>query len=259
MASITPDELTAIAIDACRAGADRIRSSTSRRAVATKSTSSDIVTATDLAAERLIRDLIAVRAPGSRLLGEEGGHITAGEGPHADVEWVVDPLDGTVNFAFGLPVAAVSVAAVVGGRPVAAAVVDVASGETFQAHDGGGAWSGSERLHVGACATVADALVATGFSYDPASRADHGRTIAELVGRVRDIRAFGSAALHLCWVAAGRLDAYAERDIKPWDHAGGALIAAEAGASVELPCIENRNLVLVANPLLYGLLRPFVA
>ncbi len=252
------DELEQIAIEACRTAAVRIRLSIDHRPIATKSTVTDIVTATDLAAEQAIRDVLERRAPGSMVLGEEGGHAVAGAGPHGEIEWVVDPLDGTVNFAYSLPVTAVSVAAVVAGRARAAAVIDVGNGDEFSAHVGGGARCGGTSIAVAACDSLALALVATGYSYDPELRARHGRTIAELVGRVRDVRCFGSAALHLCWVAAGRLDAYFERDIKPWDHAGGALIATEAGALVELPCPENDNLVLAGNATISQLVRDVV-
>jgi myo-inositol-1(or 4)-monophosphatase len=254
-----PDvELEQIAIEACRTAAARIRLSIDHRPIATKSTVTDIVTATDLAAEQAIRDILGRRAPGSMVLGEEGGHVAAGVGPHGDIEWVVDPLDGTVNFAYSLPVTAVSVAAVIAGRPRAAAVIDVGTGDEFAAHAGGGARCGGVPIAVSTLDSLALALVATGYSYDPVLRARHGRTVADLVGQVRDVRCFGSAALHLCWVAAGRLDAYVERDIKPWDHAGGALIATEAGALVELPCPENDNLVLAGNATMYRLVRDII-
>jgi myo-inositol-1(or 4)-monophosphatase len=258
VATLSPDRLELIALQACRTAADVIRNSLERATVATKSTSTDIVTATDLAAERSIRDVLAQESPGSMVLGEEGGYEPAGRGPHGAIEWVVDPLDGTVNFAYGIPITAVSVAAVVSGRPMAGAVVDVGSGDSFSAHLGGGSRWNDAVAHVSTCDQLPLALVATGYSYDPIRREQHGRTVADLVGRVRDLRAFGSAALHLCWVAVGRLDGYVERDIKPWDHAAGGIIAREAGALVELPCPENDHLALVANPLLHGQMRSLV-
>lgn len=257
-ASIPADRLRAIAEDACRDAAAVIRSSEHHDPLRTKSTETDIVTATDLAAERRIVEIVGAATPGSRVLAEEGGHATAGVGDHGDIEWVVDPLDGTVNFAYRVPISAVSVAAVIDGRVVAGAVVDVARDEVFSAHLGGGATADGTTIRVGACTELALALVATGFSYEASRRRRHGRTIAELLGRVRDIRAFGSAALHLCWVAAARLDAYVERDIKPWDYAAGSLIALEAGAAVELPCVENDRLVMAANPALREQIRPLV-
>jgi myo-inositol-1(or 4)-monophosphatase len=250
--------LRAVATDAAKDAAAHIAGSDQRWSIQTKSSETDIVTATDLAAERLIREAIAAAAPGSRLLGEESGHSTLGVGPHGDVEWVVDPLDGTVNFAYRIPVHAVSIAAVVEGRAVAGAVVDVQRGEIFSAHEGGGATLDNLPISAGTCTELAHALVATGYAYQPDRRSRHGLTIARLVGSVRDVRCFGSAALHCAWVACGRLDIYVERDIKPWDYAAGAMIAAEAGSHVELPCIENDSLVLVANRPLSLAIRPLL-
>lgn len=262
MGTRSPDpssaHLRAVAVEAATTGADLVRASRQLDVVATKSSATDIVTETDVAAEVAIRSVLAERTPGARVLGEEGGHTTAGSGRHGAIEWVVDPLDGTVNFAYGIPVNAVSVGAIVDGRPVAAAVVDVERSEVFAAHVGGGATVDDRPIAVGDCVDLRLALVATGFAYSPDRRVRHGRTVAELLGRVRDVRAFGSAALHLCWVACGRLDAYVERDIKPWDYAGGALIAREAGAAVELPCFENDQLVLASNQRLRSALRELV-
>ncbi len=251
--------LREIATEAARAGAAVIAASDDLDPIATKSTPTDIVTATDLAAERAIREVLAARLPGSRLLAEEGGHLVVGEGrANEHVEWIVDPLDGTVNFAYGLPVSAVSVAAAVGGRTVAATVIDVRRGDVYDAALGRGARRNAVPISPSSCATPAMALVLTGFAYDPDRRAVHGRMIAELLEQVRDIRAFGSAALHMCWVADGRADAYLERDIRPWDHAAGGLVASEAGARVELPCAENDHLTIVANAALRSELRPLL-
>lgn len=253
-----PAGLRAIAVEAATTGADVVRAARRAEVVGTKSSATDIVTEADLASERAVRDVLTARTPGARVLGEEGGLSVAGDGPDGHVEWVVDPLDGTVNFAYGLPVTAVSVAAVVDGRPVAAAVVDVVRGEVFSAHAGGGATVDDRPIRVGSCRDLGLALVATGFAYDAERRVRHGRTVVDLLGRARDVRAFGSAALHLCWVGCGRIDVYVERDIKPWDHAGGSLVASEAGAVVELPCPENDRLVLAANPALRDVVRPIV-
>ena len=252
--------LEELALSVGREAAEAVRTShtADHAPVHTKSSRTDIVTAVDLASEELIRRRLAEGAPGSAVLGEEGGHHRAGDGPHGDIEWVVDPLDGTVNFAYGIPLTAVSIAAVVDGQAVAGAVLDVTRGEEFTAHRGGGARVDGRPLAVGDCTDLRLALVVTGYSYDTDRRIAHGRTVAELVGQVRDVRAFGSAALQLCWVAAGRVDVYLERDIRPWDHAAGALIASEAGAAVELPCPENGDLVVAANPVLHEAVRPFL-
>lgn len=252
------ERLRDAALEAARAGAQVIAGSGNLAPIATKSTPTDIVTATDLAAEQAIRDTLERIAPGSRLLAEEGGHLVVGDGPNAAIEWIVDPLDGTVNFAYGLPVVAVSVAAAIAGRVVAGAVVDVQRGQEYDAVLGGGARRDGRPVAVSACSTTELALVLTGFAYQADRRAVHGQMIAELLGSVRDIRAFGSAALHMCWVADGRADAYVERDIKPWDHAAGALVAAEGGARVELPCAENDHLTVIANPTLWRRLRPLL-
>nr|WP_241384640.1 inositol monophosphatase [Rhodococcus sp. CH91] len=205
--------------------------------IGTKSTATDPVTAADTESEALIRRRLAELRPGDAFLGEEtgGDEGTSGSG----VVWVVDPIDGTVNFVYGLPASAVSVAARVDGRSVAGAVVDIASGETFSAAEGSGAWLETEGRRVPLrCNPVTDprlALVATGFSYSAQRRARQGELVAALLPRVRDIRRVGAAALDLCMVAAGRVDAHYEHGLSPWDWAAGALVAAEAGAVVRLP------------------------
>ncbi|WP_242496704.1 inositol monophosphatase family protein [Rhodococcus sp. Q1] len=207
--------------------------------VGTKSTATDPVTAADTESEELIRRRLAELRPEDAFLGEE----TSGDGARATtasgVVWVVDPIDGTVNFVYGLPASAVSVAAQVDGRSVAGAVVDIASGETFFAAEGLGAYldTGGTRVRL-RCNPVTDprmALVATGFSYSPQRRARQGELVAALLPRVRDIRRVGAAALDLCMVAAGRVDAHYEHGLGPWDWAAGALVAAEAGAVVRVP------------------------
>ena len=261
-ASSDPGRLTSlrgIVTAICIEAAAGVAESSERRAIRTKSTSTDIVTSTDLRTEALIIERIRAATPGARILAEEGGFVVAGNGSDTDLEWIVDPLDGTVNFAYGLPVTSVSIAVAIGGRPVAGCVADVMRGEVFSAHRGGGASLDGEPISVGAGTRLDQSLVATGYSYRPEVRTRHGRFIAELLDDVRDVRAFGSAALHLCWLAAGRIDIYVERDIKPWDYAAGSLIAEEAGAAVELPCLENDLLVTAANPVLSRAIAPIIA
>jgi myo-inositol-1(or 4)-monophosphatase len=217
----------------------------------TKSTPTDIVTVMDVAAERLIADLIRSRRPDDSFLGEEGSGDTAsgGEGDapglpdpaHAaasaaaasDVRWVVDPVDGTVNYLYGIPAYGVSIAAEVGGVVVAAAVVNPVLGETFHAVRGEGAWLGERPLRVTGVTDLGQALVATGFGYDAGRRAAQAAVVASLLPQVRDVRRAGAASLDLCAVACGRVDGYYERGLQPWDLAAGGLIAAEAGARVE--------------------------
>lgn len=224
--------------------------------VGSKSSPTDVVTQTDLDAEALIRDELLAATPAAGMLGEEGG---ASSNPRARLQWIVDPLDGTVNFLYSLPVIAVSIGAAVDGEIVAGAVVDVVREETFSASAGAGARVDGDAITVSSCVDLSAALVATGFSYGAARRAEQGAIVRDVLPAARDVRCFGSAALQLCWVGCGRVDGYYERDRELWDYAAGSLIAAEAGATVELPCPENGGLVLVATPAVYAPLRAAVA
>lgn len=201
-----------------------------------KSSVTDPVTVIDTSVEEHLRREIAARRPGDGVLGEEGGE-DSGSGADGRVRWVVDPVDGTVNLLYGIPFTAVSVAAELDGVVVVGAVHNIASRETWTAALGRGATLRAPdgvitTLGVSDCDDLSLALVGTGFAYDSEVRAQQGRAVATLLSQVRDIRRCGSAALDLCMLATGRLDAYYERGLKPWDHAAGALIAAEAGAVV---------------------------
>ncbi|WP_424190521.1 inositol monophosphatase family protein [Actinokineospora sp. G85] len=200
------------------------------RDVDTKSTVTDVVTAGDRAAEQLIRDRLAELRPGEPVLGEEAGGV---EG--AGLTWVVDPIDGTVNYLYGHPFYAVSVAVQRDGASLAGAVVEPLSGRRWRAALGQGAFLDGRRLSVNAPVSLETTLLATGFAYDRRRRVEHAQVVARLLGRVRDVRRGGSAALDLCGVAAGWVDGYAERGLNRWDWAAGALIAREAGARVVLP------------------------
>jgi len=201
---------------------------------ATKSSLVDVVTHTDREVEEFIRARLARERPGDGFFGEEGEPDDSRTG----LTWVVDPIDGTVNFLYGIPQWAVSVAVVEHGpdpsswRALAACVVNPLAAETFVASRGGGAWSSGRRLAVSTPASLSQSLVGTGFSYDADRRVEQAAVLGRFIGSVRDIRRMGAASLDLCAVADGRLDAYAERGLKPWDHAAGALVAAEAGAVV---------------------------
>ncbi|WP_328715525.1 inositol monophosphatase family protein [Nocardia salmonicida] len=208
-------------------------------AVATKGHVTDPVTIVDTESEQLIRGLLAERRPDDAILGEEGGGDVGATAP-GTVTWVVDPIDGTVNFLYGLPGYAVSVGAVVDGKPVAGAVVDVAAATTYSAALG----AGSHAVHPDGtrvplrCSSedsLSVALVATGFAYGSARRARQAQLLTEILPQIRDIRRLGAAAMDLCHVAAGRLEAYYEHGLNAWDWAAGALIAAEAGAVVHVP------------------------
>lgn len=224
-------------------------------AVRSKSTPTDPVTVVDTETERLLRDRLAELRPGDPILGEEGGGPADPAGTPADaVTWVLDPIDGTVNFVYGIPAYAVSVGVQVDGVSVAGAVADVVAGRVYSAATGLGAHVIDERgVRPLRCAAVDDlsmALLGTGFGYSRQRRATQAALLARLLPVVRDVRRIGSAALDLCMVASGRLDAFYEHGLQPWDCAAGALIAAEAGARVSLPAndIEGAGLVLAAAP-----------
>ncbi|MFK4146883.1 inositol monophosphatase family protein [Streptomyces sp. NPDC004065] len=198
---------------------------------ATKSSPVDVVTEMDLAAEKLITGLIADRRPEDGFLGEEGASSEGTSG----IRWVIDPLDGTVNYLYGLPTWAVSIAAEQDGETVVGVVSAPMRGETFHAIRGRGAWAtgvwaGERKLSCRAPAPLDRALIATGFAYVAEVRAHQAEVAHRLIPLVRDIRRGGSAAIELCDVAAGRLDGYYERGLNPWDYAAGDLIAREAGA-----------------------------
>lgn len=245
LSSVDPDRLREIAVEAARTAGRFLLAERPDEVLvaATKSTPTDVVTVMDVAAERLVADLIREHRPHDAFVGEEGsGELASGgEGDAPDggsaasgsrVQWVVDPLDGTVNYLYGIPSFAVSIAAEVDGVAVAGAVVNPVLGETFHAVRGGGAWLGDTRLTVSAVTDLGHALVGTGFAYDPARRAAQARAVSAVLPRARDVRRLGVASLDLCSVAAGRLDAFYERGLQHWDHAAGLLIAAEAGATV---------------------------
>jgi myo-inositol-1(or 4)-monophosphatase len=231
-----PAELLALAVDVAREAADVVARgrATAAEHVDVKSSPVDVVTAVDRASEELVVARLLAARPDDGLLGEEGA---AREGT-SGVRWVVDPIDGTVNFLYDLPAYAVSIAAEVDGTVRAGVVLNVATGELFTATAGGGAHlsspsrPGPVRLSSSRPASLEQTLVGTGFGYRVEQRRAQGAVVAALLPRVRDIRRYGSSALDLCSVAAGRIDAYYELDLKPWDHAAGALIAAEAGVVV---------------------------
>jgi myo-inositol-1(or 4)-monophosphatase len=223
-------------------------------AVRSKSTPTDPVTVVDTETERLLRDRLAELRPGDPVLGEEGGGPAGA--PAGAVTWVLDPIDGTVNFVYGIPAYAVSVAAQVNGVSVAGAVADVVGRRVYSAAQGLGAHLIDEQgTHPLRCADVDDlsmALLGTGFGYSVGRRTTQAALLARMLPLVRDVRRIGSAALDLCMVAAGRLDAYYEHGLQVWDLAAGALIAAEAGARVVVPppdgAVGGAGLVVAAAP-----------
>jgi myo-inositol-1(or 4)-monophosphatase len=211
-----------------------LRRSEGVEVAATKSSAVDVVTHADRETEVFIRAAIAKARPNDGFFGEE----SAGTLGTSGLTWVVDPIDGTVNYLYGIPQYAVSIAVVEGEADphswtaLAGVVFNPASGEIFSASLGGGAYLGDKKLAVNRNVPLGQALVSTGFSYEADVRVKQAKVILGFIASVRDIRRGGSAALDLCSVAAGRVDVYAERGLNPWDHAAGALIAAEAGATV---------------------------
>jgi myo-inositol-1(or 4)-monophosphatase len=225
----------------------------------TKSSPTDVVTTADAASEALLRARLYDGRPGDGWLGEESGAAEAAarhEGVTSGVRWIVDPLDGTVNYLYDLPGWAVSVAAEVDGQVVAGCVVVPSAGEVFAAVLGGGGTCNGQPLTVSGCTELSQALVATGFSYEREVRSVQGEVVARLLPEVRDIRRFGAAAVDFCSLAAGRVDAFYEAGLKPWDRAAGALIAREAGATVTE---GDDGSVIAASPAIFEPVRRLVA
>jgi myo-inositol-1(or 4)-monophosphatase len=231
-----PTELVELATDLATAAAALLVDglARTRHSVATKSSTTDLVTDMDRASERIIVEGLATHRPHDGVLGEEGSDRAGTSG----VRWIIDPIDGTTNYVYGHPGFAVSIAAAwtdpaSGATEVVAGVVaDPLHDEVFTATAGGGAFRDGEAIRCSGADALDHALVATGFSYESDRRARQAGVLTVLLPAVRDIRRMGAAAVDLCSVACGRVDAYYERGLKPWDFAAGALVAREAGAVV---------------------------
>ncbi len=228
--------------------------------VRTKSTLTDVVTDGDRAVERLIKTALHAARPEDAILGEESGTSQpAGSSPGA-VRWIVDPIDGTVNYLYGIPQYAVSIAAEVDGEVVAGVVRNIATGDEYTAVRGGGAFltesESRRRLGGSAVTEMSQALVATGFGYDAERRAYQAKVLGGVLHLIRDIRRLGACSLDLCGVAAGTVDAYFERGLGTWDWAAGQLVAAEAGAIVSglHGGPATNQFVLAAPPAIHGAL-----
>jgi myo-inositol-1(or 4)-monophosphatase len=245
-------QLLALASQLARAAGEVLRSRPADLGVTTKSSPTDVVTVMDRAAERVILDGLAQARPGDAVVSEE----SAARDGNTGVRWLVDPLDGTVNYTYGLPYYAVSIAAEVDGELVCGIVVDVDRGVEYTATRGGGAARDGTPISCSTQTEPAQALVATGFNYEVSRRIVQARAMATILPAVRDIRRFGSAALDLCAVACGEVDAFFEAGMYEWDWAAGALIAREAGARVD--GLEGRppgrHTTLAANPALFDVL-----
>lgn len=247
----TTEHLHRLAVELAEGAARLVRQRRAERfATAAKSTVTDLVTEVDTASERWLIGELARRRPDDAVLGEEGGDHPGRSG----VRWLLDPIDGTVNFVLAIPQYAVSVAAEVDGEVVAGAVCNPVTGETFHAGRGEGAFLGDEPLAGPRDVPPERAVVGTGFAYDAALRGRQAEVTAALLPRVADIRRLGSAALDLCFLAAGRLDGYFEAGLNPWDWAAGGLVAAEAGCVLTglRGAGPSRSMCAAAGPALAG-------
>lgn len=226
-----PDELLALADAAADLVVPRLHDALRRRDLAsqTKSSATDMVTEFDRWSEATIVEAIRAARPDDGFLGEEGARADGSSG----VVWLIDPIDGTTNFVYDLPGCSVSIGAAVDGVVVAGVVHDLVRAERFRATAGGGATRDHEPIAVSGLGELATALVATGFSYDAVRRRAQAEALAVVLPAVRDIRRLGGAAVDLCALACGRVDAYYERGLQPWDTAAGVLVATEAGAVVD--------------------------
>ena len=242
------EELLAIALDAGRQAAALVRAHAGQASVAdTKSSAVDVVTQIDRDSEALIRSIISTARPDDAIVGVEGADRPGTSG----VRWIIDPIDGTVNFLYNLPEYAVSIAAEADGVMVVGVVINVPQGvEYVGVRDATGVRStrNGAPIRVRAYAPLAERLIATGFSYDSALRALQGAAAAQLLPRVRDLRRHGAAALELCHVAEGTVDGYLEEGTNLWDYAAGALIAEGAGATVAVGPGAGRRTLVIAGP-----------
>jgi myo-inositol-1(or 4)-monophosphatase len=246
-----PAELLAIAVDvATRAGEFLLHDRPADLGTEAKTSPTDPVTVMDTAAEQLIVDALRVVRPDDGVLGEEGGERTGTTG----VRWLVDPIDGTVNYGYQLPHWSVSVAAEVDGEVVAGAVVDPALGETWTATRGSGSWCNGKRVTCSTETRLDHALVGTGFGYTLPMRTKQAQVIRDVLPRVRDIRRVGSCAVDLCWTATGRFDVFFEQGPNIYDFAAGGLVATEAG--VQFGGLRGAPpgpaMVVAAPPTLFG-------
>jgi myo-inositol-1(or 4)-monophosphatase len=249
---VDASELLALARSLARSAGEVLRSRPDDLDVSTKTSPTDVVTVMDRKAEYVILEGLGAARPRDAITSEESAATAGGTG----VRWLVDPLDGTVNYLYGIPHYAVSIAAEIDGDLAVGLVLDVERGVEYSATRGGGAWRDGVPIQCSEQGDPAQSLVATGFNYGVELRRVQSREIASILPKVRDIRRMGSAALDLCAVASGQVDAFFEAGMNEWDWAAGALIAREAGARVE--GLQGRppgsHTTLAANPRLFELL-----
>jgi myo-inositol-1(or 4)-monophosphatase len=246
IANPDPRELLGLAQKAAHEAGRLVRSAPIHSlAMTTKSSPTDLVSEMDRASEKLIREIILSARPDDGLIGEEGTSKASGSG----LSWLVDPIDGTANYLRGLPNYSISIAAISEEGAIVGVVYDPTLDETFTAIQRHGAALNGNPI---TCSTtsLAEAIIGTGFSYSSAQRARQAKVLLSLLPAIGDIRRPGSAAISLCWVACGRLDAFFETGLKPWDFAAGTLIALEAGADIRGAEMDrtHRELVVASAP-----------
>ncbi len=253
---VPAEELLALAVELVRGAAELAGSVRAQAitAVDTKSTRTDVVTAGDRATERYVVEALRARRPGDSVLGEESGE-RAGSGA-SGVRWILDPIDGTVNYLYGLPQYAVSLAVEVDGTVVAGVVRNAATGDEWTALRGGGAYHDGRRITGSPVTDLGQALIATGFGYAAQRRAYQAGVLTRVLPAVRDIRRFGAASLDLCFAAEGLVDGYFEKGLNLWDQAAGGLVATEAGLLVTglSGAPPGLDMVLAAPPGIHGAL-----
>ena len=240
-------ELVEIAVEAASAAGRLLldRFDQPHRQVQAKGSPTDLVSEADRAAETMIRQLLDARRPRDAVLGEEGGDAPGASG----LRWLVDPLDGTVNYLFGIPQWSVSVACEDSEGAIVGVVHDPLRDETFSATREAPPTLNGRTIEASTCEDLSLAMIGTGFAYDAKVRVRQGEIATRVLGRARDLRRLGSAALDLAWTACGRFDAYYERDLKPWDRAAGALLCQQAGLPLrELAPAEGLPAGLVIAP-----------
>ncbi len=248
MSDTLPGDLLAIADAAVDLVVARVAGSSAdpNLTIDTKSSRTDLVTSMDYWVEQTLVDAISTTRPGDGFLGEEGSSVESTTG----VTWIIDPIDGTTNFVYDIPGYSISVAASIAGSAVAGLVHDPVRGERFRATIGGGATRNGEPIVTGGATDLSTSLVATGFSYDRDRRRAQAEALVSVLPAVRDIRRLGGAALDLCALACGRIDAYYERGLSAWDTAAAALIATEAGVIID-DHGDDDGAFVGASPLIY--------
>lgn len=239
-----PGDLLSLAVDLAEEAGRMLTEGLTRRrtVVATKSTATDLVTEMDRASEALIVRRLQARRPHDGLIGEEGSYQDGSSG----VQWVVDPLDGTTNYVYGYPGWNVSIGVLVDGRPAVGVVHVPGWADTFAAAIGRGATRNGRPIHIGDPVPLEQSLIGTGFNYDAAIRRRQATALGRFLHQVRDVRRSGAAASDLCAVAAGRLDAFYEHGLQPWDHTAGSVVAREAGARAETWAVDLAGSLTVA-------------